>query len=1428
MLDDHDAPLSPEPSMTQGAERPALPADGAEERRARPATPGAGERPPRAEKPGPGTGGVAAWIDAVARGDVPEALAPLWRPRDLRPSPELAHAPLLFWLMAALRPRAPVVLGLGSGVAVHALAQAAERLALDAAVAVAARPGEAEALGPDHARAAEAAAAWHAVRVAEPGEAHRGVAGPVDLLCVLAPPTPALARALARDWPALLAPGAAVLAIGAAADALPKALAPRGRMVRMAHGGGLTLAVPDGAALPALMGLVAAPGGRRRRAAALFERLGAIWTDAAAARMAGPSGEPGGAALAAARRRADEALEALDERSRALAELRERLVALEAEHRLVCERRDTLWDAMREYERRRADADREAGHPAPPPFPSRSAQGNDGTGSESRTTRMRSSRSQADSLRSPQPGRNPWDEARTALMAAELDARRSRRFPLRDLRAGQGQPSTRKQIAAIRGSALFDPEWYLARYPDVVPIARSILGPIERGVALHYLRHGAIEGRDPGPGFSTRHYYVTHPDVARSGWNALVHYETFGRAEGRAVAQSDMTRIDLAEDIELIRCSGLFEPEWYAGRYGELPERIGPVEHYLTVGAQRGYDPGPRFSTRRYLEGYPDIARAGVNPLVHYLRHGRDEGRTPFGGSAARRAQREVAALRDLLLTRGFTQGPVAELEAAAQRPDDEHLRVQASLELGRWRLRDEGGPDPAAALRHLEAAARETADPVLRPRVALLRLAALHRLGRREEGLACLEEARREGFLTPDLLLARSMLEPEEGARIAAVNEAMRAHGLPEVALREPAAGAALYDRLRTAGEPPRVEDGPLVSVIVAAHDAERTLPLTLTALAEQTWRNHEVVVVDDASADGTRAVAERFAAADPRVRVMTLPRNVGAYAARNRGLAEARGELVTLQDADDWTHATRLETQARYLAARTDRIACTTQQARAREDLTFARWSVQGDLTFANTSSLTFWREPVMRELGGWDEVRFGADAEMIRRLRRAFGERAVQGIESGPMTLQRYTEASATGDPETGFNGAFKGARLEYLEAQRHHHARGGALRYEPGARPFPVPRIMRPDARRGEVRALDVVIASELRMKGGSTHSSIQEIRAQKAAGLTTGVVKMYRYDLKMAPGTETFEGVRETLDGEAVSMVEHGERVTCDLLILRYPPVLQHPQRYLPRIEPKRIKVIVNQPPMSDYGPEGERRYELAEAEANLRAAFGRPGEWHPIGPLVRDALHEHHADELGAIDLAKDDWTNIIDLPEWDRGLGGGPRASGGPLRIGRHARDNPVKWPATARDVLEVYPEAPDVEVHVLGGAKAPEVLIGRIPQNWRVEPFGSRAPQAFLSEIDVFVYYTHPGWVESFGRAIVEAMAVGVPVVLPPHYERVFGPAALYAPPSGAVDAARRLHADPGAYRAQARRAQDLVRERFGYELHIARLREAGVARA
>ena len=99
-----------------------------------------------------------------------------------------------------------------------------------------------------------------------------------------------------------------------------------------------------------------------------------------------------------------------------------------------------------------------------------------------------------------------------------------------------------------------------------------------------------------------------------------------------------------------------------------------------------------------------------------------------------------------------------------------------------------------------------------------------------------------------------------------------------------------------------------PLVSFLLPAYNGAATLGPALDSLAEQTERDHEVVVVDDGSTDAT---AELLAArAGPRLRVVRID-HAGLLAALNRGLAECRGPYVARMDADDVCMPDRLERQ-------------------------------------------------------------------------------------------------------------------------------------------------------------------------------------------------------------------------------------------------------------------------------------------------------------------------------------------------------------------------------------------------------------------------------------------------------------------------------------------------------------------------------------
>jgi glycosyltransferase involved in cell wall biosynthesis len=106
------------------------------------------------------------------------------------------------------------------------------------------------------------------------------------------------------------------------------------------------------------------------------------------------------------------------------------------------------------------------------------------------------------------------------------------------------------------------------------------------------------------------------------------------------------------------------------------------------------------------------------------------------------------------------------------------------------------------------------------------------------------------------------------------------------------------------------------LVSVVIPAYNAAATLDETLCSVRAQTHSALEIIVVDDGSTDATRALAERHAAADPRVHVLHQA-NAGVAAARNAGWKHSRSEFIAFVDADDLWAPTKIERQVQALMA-------------------------------------------------------------------------------------------------------------------------------------------------------------------------------------------------------------------------------------------------------------------------------------------------------------------------------------------------------------------------------------------------------------------------------------------------------------------------------------------------------------------------------
>lgn len=148
-----------------------------------------------------------------------------------------------------------------------------------------------------------------------------------------------------------------------------------------------------------------------------------------------------------------------------------------------------------------------------------------------------------------------------------------------------------------------------------------------------------------------------------------------------------------------------------------------------------------------------------------------------------------------------------------------------------------------------------------------------------------------------------------------------------------------------------------PLISVIMPAYNARPYLDQAIRSVLEQDYPHIELIVVDDGSTDGTPELAEQFG---ERVRVMRQ-KNAGPAAARNRGIAASRGELIAFLDADDVWLPGKASMQVRYLQDH-------PEVGMVYGD--FKHWSAQPDGTFPTPPLLISQKAPnaIFCEHSGW----------------------------------------------------------------------------------------------------------------------------------------------------------------------------------------------------------------------------------------------------------------------------------------------------------------------------------------------------------------------------------------------------------------------------------------------------------------------------
>ncbi|MCV9994110.1 glycosyltransferase [Paeniglutamicibacter sp. ZC-3] len=620
-----------------------------------------------------------------------------------------------------------------------------------------------------------------------------------------------------------------------------------------------------------------------------------------------------------------------------------------------------------------------------------------------------------------------------------------------------------------------------------------------------------------------------------------------------------------------------------------------------------------------------------------------------------------------------------------------------------------------------------------------------------------------------------------------------------------DPDTSLAPLDRLRSASD--TKIDGPMVSVLVPSFRGGELLKTALISLLEQTWKNLEIIVVDDCSGQDYEQSLLDAENLSPKIKVIRQKRNLGAYCARNAAVAIAKGEYVTVHDDDDWSHPDKISTQVRHLQENPKVAANMSLHARSTDDLKFLRINNNPQFAQPNFSSLMVRRE-LFDEIGAWDTVNRGADAEFRDRIVTRFGQ-AIEAVGEFPMSFTRTRDGSLTaGEMSRGF---IDPSRLLYLASYTSWHRKFAAnpteLRRGP-VREYVVPTSMEAGKRGTDLGVYDVVYVTDFRFPGGTTTLTLSEMKAVAQAGKRVGFIQLESpLNKPSTPVSETLLALQASGDVQQLGL---GDIAHAKVLVVRHPTVVTYLDRAESKITVGQALLIVNNPPVNKGG--SGMVFDLPACIENMDRLFDTTtlviGESELTRKLSLTLVPKSR--------LVDGTWPGVITSD-----CVANPDFGKKPI-LGRHSRDHGLKWPSIVATFRNAY--VSDVfDTQILGGAKELRKKLGEeVTEGVIVHEFGAMEVDSFLNTVDFWAYFHDDKLTESFGMSTAEAMAAGKVVILPGYMETTFGDGAVYAEPSQVSEIVSRYWNDPSLYKKQSEKARHYIAQRYGVEALMGRIEE------
>lgn len=417
-------------------------------------------------------------------------------------------------------------------------------------------------------------------------------------------------------------------------------------------------------------------------------------------------------------------------------------------------------------------------------------------------------------------------------------------------------------------------------------------------------------------------------------------------------------------------------------------------------------------------------------------------------------------------------------------------------------------------------------------------------------------------------------------------------------------------FDRLAADVAPGSVTGGPLVSVIMSTFRPDAAAVASARSILAQSWRELELLVMDDASGPDYDAVLDELAALDDRVRVVRAEVNAGTYVRRNDALRVATGSLVTMQDSDDWSHPRRLELQVRHLEANPAIPANLITSIRLSSELLFSqRRGLQPRLC---EPALMFRRELVVGRIGYFDTVRKSADSEFRVRISQTFGADVPVIHVASPLMLMRFDRASLSGgDFGDGWTHpsrfAYRSAYLRW-QIREIRAGRDPYLGFPLAERPFPAP--ARISGQPVVPRRFRVVVAGDGRWEtpDEATPELLAALEEARSAGVGPADLALLQLpSLRSAESQLLAAPLQDLVNDGTVAEVSLGDDATTDLLVVAHADAALGLPRGEGSIRARRVILVAGR-----LGADG-RGYAADLIDSVCREAFGTDPEWREAG-----------------------------------------------------------------------------------------------------------------------------------------------------------------------------------------------------------------------